>query len=74
MAAERQMEQSDSDEFRGTVLYNLGCHYAITGQNSMAIAKIQRSLELYPALKQWLPEDSDLAKLRDDPEFAELIT
>jgi hypothetical protein len=73
-AADLQISLQDSDEWRGTVLYNLGCHYAITGQSEKALAKIGKGFNLYPDLKKWAPEDPDLANLRDQPLFATLIS
>lgn len=73
-AADLQISLQDSDEWRGTVLYNLGCHYAITGQSEKALAKIGEGFNLYPDLKKWAPEDPDLANLRDQPLFATLIS
>ena len=65
--AELQLALVDSDTWRGNVLYNLGCHYAVTGQREKALENIGRGIELYPYLKEWAPQDSDLESLRDDP-------
>jgi hypothetical protein len=72
-AAEHQARLSDSDEWRGTILYNLGCHYAVTGQKDKALKNIDLGLQLYPVLNKWASDDPDLASLRDDPVFATLI-
>jgi hypothetical protein len=72
-SAEQQMRLSDSDEWRGTVFYNLGCHYAVTGQKDLALKKISRGLQIYPVLSKWAKDDPDLDMLRDDPRFAAMI-
>lgn len=72
-AADLQMKLDDSDQWQGTVSYNLGCHYAITGQRELALANIRQGIELYPYLKEWAPQDSDVKLLHDDPEFLALV-
>lgn len=73
-AAELQMELEDDEEWRGTVLYNLGCHYAITRQRQSALDNIRKGLELNPSLKEWAPKDPDLKIYSDDPEFQALLS
>jgi hypothetical protein len=70
---ELQLALVDSDTWRGNVLYNLGCHYAVTGQREKALENIGRGIELYPYLKEWAPQDSDLESLRDDPGLMALL-
>ena len=72
-AAEMQMRLSDSNDWRGSVLYNLGCHYAMTGQEDAALAKIEAGIELYPVLRSWAPDDPDLASLHEKTAFLNLI-
>lgn len=71
--ASLQIALVDSDTWRGNVLYNLGCHYALSGQREKALENIGRGLELYPYLKEWAPQDTDLAGLHDDPDFQRLL-
>ena len=73
-AAKQQKRLSDSDDWRGTVLYNLGCHYAVTGQEEAAIDMIKAALVLYPVLSNWAPDDPDLESLRKDPDFLALTS
>ena len=68
-----QLALVESDTWRGNVLYNLGCHYAITGQREKALENIGRGIKMYPFLKEWAPKDSDLASLRDDPGLIDLL-
>lgn len=72
-AVQRQLALVGAEDWQGTVLYNLGCHYAITGQREEALANVRRGIALYPYLKEWAPQDSDLASLHDDPEFKALL-
>lgn len=68
-AAAMQLELSDSDQWRGTVLYNLGCYYASSGQKELALKNVTEGLALYDYLREWAPQDGDLASLHDDPTF-----
>jgi hypothetical protein len=68
-AAALQLEVDQSDQWRGTVLYNLGCYYATSGQKELALKNVAQGLALYEYLKEWAPQDGDLVSLRDEPEF-----
>ncbi len=68
-----QLALSESDAWCGNVLYNLGCHYAITGQHEKALENLGRGIKMYPFLKEWALQDSDLTSLRDDPGFIDLL-
>jgi hypothetical protein len=68
-----QLAMSDTDQWRGTVLYNLGCYYATTGQRELALKNVAAGLPLFDYLKGLAPEDGDLAILHDDPEFLALL-
>lgn len=72
-AAAMQLELSDSDQWRGTVLYNLGCYYAVSGQKEQALKNVAEGLALYDYLREWAPQDGDLANLHDDPDFLALL-
>ncbi|HSG15514.1 MAG TPA: ClbS/DfsB family four-helix bundle protein [Anaerolineae bacterium] len=72
-AAAIQLELSDSEQWRGTVLYNLGCYYAVSGQKDKAMKNVAEGMALYDYLVEWAPQDGDLATLHDDPEFKALL-
>ncbi|UCG23046.1 MAG: ClbS/DfsB family four-helix bundle protein [Chloroflexota bacterium] len=72
-AAAMQLELSESDQWRGAVLYNLGCYYALTGQKEKALKNVAEALPLYDDLIEWAPQDGDLASLHDDPNFLTLV-
>jgi tetratricopeptide (TPR) repeat protein len=55
----------DSDDWRGMTLYNLACHYAITGQPDAAISKLREALALNSGLVEWSKQDPDLNSLRE---------
>jgi hypothetical protein len=43
------------------------------GESDAALEHLRSAIEGDPALASYLPEDKDLAPLRDDPRFAELL-
>jgi hypothetical protein len=53
--------------------YNIACYLAIAGEHDAAFEHLRKALELNreQAMK-WLPEDTDLDAIRDDPRFKEL--
>jgi hypothetical protein len=54
--------------------YNLACYEAIAGEADRAFEQLRIARELDPdAIMKWLPEDSDLDPIRDDPRFEELV-
>lgn len=63
----------DSPGWQGTLSYNLACHYALIGEKGQAIAKLTEALRLFPDLTEWARQDSDLASIRAEPAFIELI-
>jgi tetratricopeptide (TPR) repeat protein len=54
-------------EDTGTLHYNLACAEAMLGETDAAIEHLRTALEGNPSLAAYLPEDKDLASLRDDP-------
>lgn len=53
--------------------YNLACLEAISGRPAQAIASLRAAVQRQPEVAQWAREDSDLASLRELPQFRELI-
>jgi hypothetical protein len=53
--------------------YNLACAYTRGGRLEEAIAALGRAIEAGFADAKLLAEDADLAPLRSDPRFAELV-
>jgi hypothetical protein len=53
--------------------YNLACYLALAGEADDAFEQLQTALELNrDQVGNWLPHDTDLDPLRDDPRFEEL--
>jgi len=53
--------------------YNVACYLALAGEHDAAFEHLRTAVELdRDKVMKWLPEDSDLDPLRDDPRFKEL--
>jgi hypothetical protein len=53
--------------------YNLACYEAMAGETDAAFEHLRTALELNrDQVGNWLPHDTDLDPLRDDPRFEEL--
>jgi hypothetical protein len=53
--------------------YNVACYLALAAEVDAAIEELRIALELdRDQVMKWLPDDSDLDPLRDDPRFKEL--
>jgi AraC-like ligand binding domain len=57
----------------GSLHYNLACLEAIQGEPEPAIKALRRAVELRPAAARWASEDEDLASLRGQPDFEEVL-
>jgi tetratricopeptide (TPR) repeat protein len=55
------------------ILYNAACTYAVMGMKAEALSLLKRAGAAGHLNWDWLPRDPDLACLRDDPEFLQLI-
>ncbi|HET7011617.1 MAG TPA: DinB family protein [Anaerolineales bacterium] len=67
------LEAVDADPaWRGTVRYNLACHYARAGNSQKAIRTLGTALQWNPDLVDWSRQDSDLDSLREDPAYQAL--
>ena len=53
----------------GAEIYNLACLRVAEGRSDDAISLIEESVAILPALKEWAPNDPDLAPLLDNPRF-----
>ena len=63
----------DSPTWRGEILYNLACQFALNGDRAKALALLTESLSLQPGLREWSTQDADLVSLREDPAFLALV-
>jgi tetratricopeptide (TPR) repeat protein len=60
-------------EDKSTPYYNLACAEALLGETDAAFGHLRLAIDANPSLAEYLPDDGDLAPLRDDPRFAELL-
>jgi serine/threonine protein kinase/tetratricopeptide (TPR) repeat protein len=54
-------------------LYNAACTYGLLGMKAESLAHLKRAVQGGYASLDWASRDTDLACLRDDPEFKQLI-
>jgi tetratricopeptide (TPR) repeat protein len=71
-AAKLLEELDEGESWRGTVRYNLACHYALAGEAKRAIEELGQALKLNPGLVEWSKQDSDLASIREKPGYLAL--
>jgi len=64
---DEQLAQLRPDD--ATVLYNLACSYALTGQFELAVSVLSRAIDQGYDDFKWLLKDPDLKKLREDKRF-----
>jgi non-specific serine/threonine protein kinase len=57
----------------GNTLYNATCVYGVLGRPEDALDMLRRALKAGYANYDWVKRDPDLALLRDNPEFQELV-
>ena len=60
-------------EDQGTLLFNLACAEARLGNADAALDHLRAALEQRPELAAGAREDEDMASLRDDPRFNQLV-
>ena len=66
-------EALDRYEDRSVLLYNLACAEALLGETDGALEHLREAIAGEPKAAEWAREDADLASLRDDARFAELL-
>jgi tetratricopeptide (TPR) repeat protein len=71
-AAELLASLDNSPNWRGVTIYNLACHYALSGQREKAITKLGEALQLNPDLTEWSKQDPDFASIREEPTYRSL--
>ena len=54
-------------------LYNAGCALAVVGEEELALDALQRAIGAGLAGGDWIPQDPDWERLRDDPRFQALV-
>jgi tetratricopeptide (TPR) repeat protein len=72
-AADRAQALLADDPPNGGLYYNTACFEARAGRTADALAHLRRALELSPTLAELAREDDDLATLRDQDAFKEIV-
>jgi adenylate cyclase len=57
-----------------SILYNVGCVYALLGRSEDALSCLGKVMEHGTFFKNWAAKDSDLDSVRSDPRFQALIS
>jgi hypothetical protein len=66
-------EVAAPEEYRWGRHYNLACYEATAGESDAAFEHLRTAIELNrDQVMKWLPHDTDLDPLRDDPRFKDL--
>lgn len=58
---------------RPRALYNLACAYALQGENEKSLDALGRAVDAGFGSREWLLEDEDFARLKDDPRFRAIV-
>lgn len=56
-----------------TVLYNVGCFYAVIGETERSLDCLEPALSYNFGLRAWIDKDPDLDNVRDHPRFKALL-
>lgn len=72
IAAMQQAYRHHAEE--PVVLYNLSCYYALSGNKTQALSWLGRALRMEPGLKKLIADESDFDPIRQDPDFAHLMS
>lgn len=72
MAAERLVSLDEDPAWRGVLVYNLACLYALNGNKEPALAGLREALRLNPGLTLWSQQDPDFISLRDESSYQAL--
>lgn len=63
----------DADRDEPAIMYNVACTYSLLGEADKAIDLLDRAIQQGYGHRAWLSHDPDLAPLRDDPRFLQLL-
>lgn len=62
----------DIDSKQGIIQYNLACYWSLASNVRLALEYLARSIELDPAYRDLVDEETDFDPIRDDPGFVAL--
>lgn len=63
----------DADRDEPAIMYNVACTYSLLGEEDNAIDLLDRAIKQGYGHRAWLTHDPDLAPLRDNPRFKQLL-
>ena len=63
----------DADRDEPAIMYNVACTYSLLGEMDKAIELLDRAIQQGYGHHAWLSHDPDLAPLREDPRFQQLL-
>lgn len=67
----RALENGPDDS---VLLYNVACHLAVMGDTNAAIRYLGQAIDHGVVNAAWMLNDNDLANVREDPRFSELLS
>jgi tetratricopeptide (TPR) repeat protein len=73
-AADRGRELLRDDPPYAELFYNVACCESLAGQKDQALAHLRRAVELFDELRSSAESDSDLAPIRNEPEFRRIVS
>ena len=68
-AAQKLLKLDQDPAWQSEVIYNLACHYALSGDKETAIARLRLALHHDLALLDWSRQDPDFDGIRQEPDF-----
>jgi hypothetical protein len=71
--ADRGRELLAAEPPYALLYYNVACAESLVGRTDDALGHLRRACEMNDELRAFARDDTDLAALRDDPRFAELV-
>ncbi|MDX6507083.1 MAG: hypothetical protein QOG06_1727 [Gaiellaceae bacterium] len=71
--AERLRKVIEGPPQYGLLFYNLACCESLLGEKADAVAHLRRAIELSDHFRGYAKDDSDLAAIRNEPGFKDLI-
>ena len=70
----RQFKKAfDFDKRYPPTLFNFACYYALSGQKEAALKWLELAIEQEPAVRRWARSEPDLASIKSDARFKQLL-
>lgn len=74
LAIEDLEQARDVQPSEPLIYYNLACYLSLAGESRRAIAYLSTALEMNPAFRALVDEESDFDPIRNDPDFQALTS